>query len=187
MYRIGVFGSSGIEGEELVAAAREIGRMLAGEGCVVITGACSGLPYAAAHAAATAGGQVWGFSPVSNMEEQTEFTPEDDLSIYSVLHFVPPSFPFNADLLVSKKYRNVISTAHCDAGIIIAGRWGTLNELTNLIDFGKVAGVLEMGGGVARELRGLTERVGIEGEARAVIDDDPARLVQRVLDELSRR
>ena len=187
MYNVGVFGSAGDEGPEMVHLARRIGLELAARGCIIITGACSGLPYEAARSGAAAGAEVWGFSPVSNMEEQMEFAPNDDPRWYSTLHFVPPSFPFNADLPICKKYRNVLSTAHCEAGIIIAGKWGTLNEFTNLVDFGKVVGVLESSGGIAAELRGLVERIGIEGEGSVVIDDDPESLVARVIEALEER
>jgi hypothetical protein len=119
------------------------------------------------------------------MEEQLEFTPDDDLSIYSTLHFVPRTFLFNADLLVSKKYRNVISTAHCDAGIIIAGAWGTLNEATNLIDYGKVVGVLTGSGGIADELKGLAGGVKLAAGSAMVFNSSPAGIVEDVLAALN--
>jgi predicted Rossmann-fold nucleotide-binding protein len=59
MYQIGVFGSGrGDEPEELAAMARELGEALAARGCIVVTGACSGLPYQAARAAAARGAEV---------------------------------------------------------------------------------------------------------------------------------
>jgi predicted Rossmann-fold nucleotide-binding protein len=171
------------EAAEVVEMARRVGIALAERGCTVITGACSGLPYEAARAAAGRGAQVWGFAPTATIEEQREFVPDDDLSIYNRLIFIPPTFPFNGDLLVSKKYRNILSTAHCDAGIVISGKWGTLNEVTNLIDFGKVVGILTTSGSVAGMLSGLIGAIGSEG-ARVVAHDDPVELVGLVVGAL---
>lgn len=50
------------------------------------------------------------------------------------------------------KYRNVVSTIHADAGSIISGGWGSLNEFTNLLYDGKPIGILAGTGGVADEL-----------------------------------
>jgi len=185
MFHIGVFGAAIVERQDLVPLAREIGRVLAAAEAIVITGACSGLPYQAAHAAAELGADVWGFSPVRSIEEQRRFTPQDDLSIYSRLIYPPDSFPFADDPLVCKKYRNVISTAHCDAGIIISGRWGTLNEFTNLVDFGKITGVLTNTGAIADELPGLTGRIRKEPSSTVIFDHEPQRLVERVLAALT--
>lgn len=56
-------------------------------------------------------------------------------------------------------YHNVLTTAACDAGIIIAGRWGSMNEFTNLYDMGKVIGVLTGTGGIADELPQLLKKI----------------------------
>jgi hypothetical protein len=46
----------------------------------------------------------------------------------------------------------VISTIHADAGIIISGGWGSMNEFTNLLYDGKPIGVFTGTGGLADEL-----------------------------------
>lgn len=187
MYHIGVFGSAIIEEEALVVAARSLGRVLGEHDCTVVTGACSGLPYLAAAEAARCGRDVWGFSPVRSLDEQRAFVPDDDLSIYSRLIYIPASFPFGENLDISKKYRNVISTAHCDAGIIIAGRWGTLHEFCSLLDYGKVVGVLTGTGGVADELPLLYEHISKPGSAEVIFDADPSVLVARIVTALDVR
>src|SRR3989344_3361363 len=148
-YTVGVFGSAGGE-EEILAAtekARVVGRKLAENHCIVVTGACMGLPYEAAAEAHKNGGEIWGYSPCLDLDGQKLYTPDDDITIYNKIFYVTPDFLFAKDILVTKKYRNVLSTATCDAGILIAGRWGTLNEFTNLMDIGKVIGVLTGTGG----------------------------------------
>jgi predicted Rossmann-fold nucleotide-binding protein len=187
MFSVGVYGSATAENDELAAKARSIGRALAGYDCRIITGACSGLPYLAASEAARAGCEVWGFSPVSDRQQQQAFVPDDDLTIYSRLIYLPEAFEHADDLDIAKKYRNVISTAHCDAGIIIAGAWGTLHEFCSLVDYGRVAGVLTGTGGIADALPYLHTRIPAPPQAEIVFDDEPDSLVERIFAALERR
>lgn len=187
-YKIGVFGSgaSKVSTESVQASARQIGEALGTHAneVVLITGGCTGLPYIAARQAAKAGTEVWGYSPVLSIEEQQEFTPNDDLTIYTKLEFVPSDIPLPDNRLVRMKYRNVISTALCDAGIIISGQWGSLNEFTDLIDMQKVVGVLTGTGGVADELPELCKKIVKEGQGKVIFNDDPEKLVKELLNLL---
>lgn len=185
MYKIGIFGSSTTEIEvNTIEKAKELGRALNKHKIIIITGACSGLPYFAAYQGSKSGNPVWGYSPKFDLNGQKEFTPKDDLSIYKKIIFVPRDFEFSKDEQVCKKYRNVISTANCDAGIIIAGRYGTLNEFTNLYDMGKVIGVLTGTGGIADELPTLSKKVNKKSKAKVLFDATAKRLVQKVFDQL---
>lgn len=187
-YKIGVFGSNA---EELsistIGKAKQIGEELANYSIIIITGASSGLPYHAAQEAAKKGIGVWGYSPVANVKDQKIFTPNDDISIYKRLIFIPKDFEFSSDPQVSKKYRNVISTANCDAGIIISGRWGTLNEFTNLYDMGKIIGVLTNTGGIADQLPVLTQKIHKKSKAKIIFSSSPKELVEKVIKELKTR
>jgi predicted Rossmann-fold nucleotide-binding protein len=187
MYSVGVYGSATAENDQIAAKARHTGQVLARYGCRIITGACSGLPYLAAAEAFRAGREVWGFSPVSDRQQQQAFVPDDDLTIYSRLIYLPEWFEYADNLNVAKKYRNVISTAHCDAGIIIAGAWGTLHEFCSLIDYGKVAGVLTRTGGIADMLPYLHTRIPAPSDAAMLFDADPDSLVERVVAALELR
>lgn len=187
-FKIGVFGSAGGE-EEIEKAspkAETIGEVLGKSDSVVITGACAGLPYVAAVAAKKNGAEVWGFSPALNFSQQEAMTPGDDNSIYNKLVYVPEDFEFKDDDLVCRKYRNVISTATCDAGIIIAGRWGTMHEFCSLFDFGKVIGVLTGTGGIADEMPELTKKISKESKARVIFESKPEKLAQLVIAELQK-
>ncbi|MCL5433229.1 MAG: hypothetical protein M1524_03915 [Patescibacteria group bacterium] len=150
-YKLGIFGSAVEEKDEVTKKARKLGELLGKyrDKIIVITGACSGIPYQVGSEAAKKGVEIWGYSPCTNLKGQKDFTPKDDISIYSKLIYVPKNFEFSSNLDISKKYRNVVSTANCDAGIIISGRWGTMNEFTSLYDFGKVIGILTATGGTA--------------------------------------
>lgn len=184
-YKIGIFGSSL---EELspytINKAVQVGKELSNHNVILITGASSGIPYQSAYTAAKNDIEVWGYSPMLNIKGQKEFTPNDHTSIYQKLIFVPSDFEFAKNLDVCKKYRNVISTANCDAGIIISGRWGTLNEFTNLYDMGKIIGVLTNTGGVADELPRLSQRISKKSKAKVIFSESPKELVEKIIKEL---
>lgn len=187
-FKIGVFGSNAEELEtSVIEKAKQIGKELARYKIIIITGASSGLPYHAAQEAAKKGAEIWGYSPVSNVENQKRFAPNDDISIYKKLIFVPKIFLLSNNLESSKKYRNVVSTATCDAGIIISGRWGTLNEFTNLYDMGKIIGVLTGTRGVADELPTLTQKISKKSKAKIIFSSSPKELVKKVIKELKSR
>jgi len=50
-YKIGIYGSNVVESEAAVQLAQKLGIALAQSGVIVVTGGCSGMPYAVAHAA----------------------------------------------------------------------------------------------------------------------------------------
>ena len=187
-FKIGVFGSNAKELDATVIdKAKQIGKELARYNIIVITGASSGVPYLVAYEAAKRGIEVWGYSPVNVIENQKRFAPNDDISIYKKIVFVPKNFLFSSNLEVSKKYRNVISTANCDTGIIVSGRWGTLNEFTNLYDMGKIIGVLTGTGGIADQLQVLTQKIHKRSKAKVLFNNSPKELVEKVIKELKTR
>ena len=186
-YKIAVYGSVAGDMKTAMPLAVEVGELLGqhADSVVVITGACPGLPYAAAKVAAQKGAEVWGFSSSLDAAAQQAEYPDDDLSIYSKLTYVPTDFPFASNDRVCKKYRNAIATATCDAAIIICGRWGTLNEFTNLIDMQKIVGVLTGTGGVADELPALSQKIFKDGQGQILFDDNPKTLLEKLLSALN--
>ena len=186
-YKIGIFGSAEEFDKSLIIKVKELGKLLGQKKVIVITGAASGFPYIASYEAFKNGAEIWGYSYEQNVENIRKRMPDHDLSIYKKLIYIPRSFSFASDIQVSKKYRNVTSTATCDAGIIIAGRWGTMNEFTNLYDMGKVIGVLTGTGGIADELPKLNKKIHKKSKAKILFNDSPAELVKGVLHELSEK
>jgi predicted Rossmann-fold nucleotide-binding protein len=184
--KIGIFGSAAGDLTNIIPIARELGDCLSKQDVVLITGACNGLPYEVVSTAAQKGSEIWGFSQSANKADQ-EKTVHHDTEIYTKLFYVPKDYAFINDLFVSRKYRNVSSTAHCDAGIIISGRWGSLNEFTNLYDMGKVIGVLTGTGGVADELETLNKKIHKPGKAIVIFDKDPNKLVEEILEQIEER
>lgn len=188
MFTIGIYGSAGKEGPEIEKIAERTGLALGGRQCVLVTGACSGLPYIAARAAVRSGGnRLLGFSPMHDRDGQRRFTPHDDLSIYTRLHFLPEGLSSAEDIEVAKKYRNVASTARCDAGIILAGGWGTLHEVCSLIAYGKIVAPVRGTGGIAAELPTLFDAIGAETGGTVLPPADPEELVRLLFDALERR
>lgn len=186
-YKIGVYGSAINEKESTNKIAQKVGQILGDYNVIIVTGACSGIPYLSASEAAKKGKEVWGFSSELDFTSQKKTYPADDQTIYSKLFYVPKEFPFSHLSTVRKKYRNVTSTATVDAGIIIAGRWGTMNEFSNLYDMEKIIGVLTGTGGIADELENLTQKINKPSSAKIIFNSDPAELTKQVLTELQKR
>jgi predicted Rossmann-fold nucleotide-binding protein len=194
VWKVGIYGSNVVESEAAVQLAQELGIALAQNGVIVITGGCSGMPYAVAYAAKHEGAEVWGFTPEHNEEEQKQAYPQDDITIYDKLFYVPLQYdrlfyldhtlPAARDHSARLKYRNVISTIHADAGIIVSGGWGTLNEFTNLIYDGKPISALLGTGGLADELPEWYPRLRKKSGSVVQFSGSPSNLVTNLLNEL---
>ncbi len=183
-YKIGVFGSAEGDLSKTFDKAHLLGKELARQKVIVITGASTGLPYEAAKTAKKNGAEIWGYSQARNLKDQEKLAPNCDSSIYKKLVYIPRDFPFASNIQACKKYRNVTSTANCDAGIIISGRWGTLNEFTNLYDMGKVIGVLIGTGGIADELTNLCKKISKKSRAKVIFSRSAKVLVEKIINEL---
>jgi len=181
-YKIGVLGSAEYPEQNFVEKAEELGRELISrkDEIIVCTGACSGLPYAVASVAAKGGVEVWGFSPAADFAGQKKEMPNEDLSIFRKFFYLPKDFPFINDINISRKYRNIILTASVEAGIIVGGRFGTLNEFTNLYDMGKIIGVYEGTGGVADEIAYLIKKINKKTQAQIVFEHSPKKLLEKI-------
>src|SRR5260221_13305928 len=91
-YKIGVFGSAVKEHPDAIEKAIELGKVLANKNAIVITGACTGMPYFAAYKAAKSGGEVWGFSPNVDETAQKEMYKDDNFTIYSKIFYIPKNY-----------------------------------------------------------------------------------------------
>ncbi len=154
---------------ETAQKAEMIGREIACNGMVLVTGATIGVPYWAAKGAKEAGGIVIGLSPASSeiSHVKTYHLPTDyhDLIIYT-------GFEYSG--------RNLLLTRASDAVITICGRTGTLNEFTIAFEDKKANGVLEGTGGAADMIRDILTKAK-RGFGRTVFSHDPKELVQKVI------
>jgi len=178
-FKIAVFGSAG--GEEvkrLEEIAWIIGKQIALNEGILITGGCPGIPYAAARGADNYDGLVIGFSPGGNLTEHTQRY----------------KFPWGPHVLAltnfGKKGRNVVSTNTADAGIYICGRTGSTNEFTDLFDEAdnyKVIALLQgSGGDVDAYMIPRCDKKEKPTKAIVIIERDPVKLVQQVFEELKK-
>lgn len=168
--KIGVMGSaSGLE--DSVQKAFEIGREIAKNDYILITGATTGLPYEAAKGAKQENGLVVGISPAISKEEHEKIgMPFDyhDIIIYTGF---------------GKKGRNVINIRACDAVVFVGGRIGTLNEFTIAYDEGKTIGILEESGGMSDKIKEIVEIANKETAAKIIYDTDPKKLIKNLLEK----
>lgn len=166
-------GLSSTESRRLQKLADELGAAIAAAGCVLVTGATTGLPGAVARAFRQRGGFALGVSPAENHAEHVGRygLPDDgaDVIVYTGFGY---------------KGRNVINIRSSDIVIIFGGATGTLNEFTIAYDEGKVIGVLSSSGGVADHLPSIVEACRKPSPAKLYYDSDAAALIRTCVDAL---
>ncbi len=174
--RIGVMGSAQgptIRVQENITKAIMVGQEIARADCILVNGACPGLPDEAAFGAKNAGGLTMGVSPAFSQKEHTERykSPEEnyDIIIYTGMGLME---------------RDIINIRSSDAIVIIGGGVGTLNEFTVAFDEEKVVGVLTGTGGISDHIPEVLELCDRKLEEFVVFDDDPKRLIEKVVDKL---
>jgi len=179
-YKIGVMGSAKRSRdlpELLIKAAEIVGRKIAKESCILVTGACMGVPDIAAKTASKAGGLVLGYSPAKDLKG----------------HIEPPiSYPTPDEngMLIFTGYgkigRNVLSIFECDGVLFVGGGIGTLNEFSIAYHEGKVIGILEGVGGIAEKI--LKEAKDFKETGAVVVKDkNPEKLVEKIIKEIKKR
>lgn len=120
--QVSVIGS-GAEHEE---RAEEVGRLLAGRGCVVVTGGLGEVMTAAARGAKSAGGTTVGILPGTERRAGNEWL---DVEVVTGTGHA----------------RNLAVAASGDAVIAVGGAWGTLAEISYAALLGRRVVILEPG------------------------------------------
>lgn len=170
-FKIGVSGAADVSGccGNIKDLAKEIGREIARQGCVMLSGATTGAPYYAALGCKQVGGTHIGFSPASSEKEHknTYKLPTDncDLIVYTGFDYAG---------------RNLIFTKASDGVIILCGRTGTLNEFTIAFETGTPVGVLRGSGGTADLIEEVLAR-GYRPKTKIVFDVEPKKLVGKLI------
>lgn len=170
-FKIGVSGSA--ENNCTPGAykkAREVGHWIAKLGAVTVTGDTTGVPLYAAQGSSRAGGITVGISPAHSQAEHEKkyHLPLNDMNLV-----IYTGFAYSG--------RNLIFIRACDAVIFICGRIGTLNEFTIAFEDDKPIGILTKTGGMVEEIDHLLQ-VSQRGQRKVVFDDDPKRLVIKLLE-----
>jgi len=169
--KIGVMGSADRTTARPIAdKAETLGEAVAASGCVLITGACPGLPLAAARGAKRRGGQVIGISPGLSLDEHA-YKYESPTSYHDVLIFTGSGL----------MGREVVNIRSSDIVVIVGGSSGTLGELAIAYDEGKLIGVLTGTGGITEVVPSILAACCKETGAKVLYDSDPHTLVERLL------
>lgn len=169
--KIGVMGGASDDSTpETIERARCLGRAIAQGGYILITGACPGLPFAAAQGANEAGGLVIGISPGLSLEEHVH-----KFGSPTAFHDV---LVFTGSGLMG---REVVNIRTSDIVVIVGGRSGTLGELAISYDEGKLIGVLSGTGGISDLVPTILEACSKDTGSRVVYDQEPERLVDQLV------
>lgn len=155
--------------------AESLGAALARSGCILITGATTGLPDLIARAFHSHGGVfAIGISPATNRAEHSERfkLPHDGVDAIIYTGF-------------GLKGRNVINVRSADIVVLFGGATGTLNEFTIAYDEGKIIGVLEGSGGVTDHIAEVIEFCKKPTRGVVIFDQDPEKLLEKCLKALS--
>ena len=167
---VGVMGSSGgTIPPAVLRRLHELGREIGRRRCILITGACPGIPHEAVKGAKSVGGIVVGVSPALNLEEH-------------VVKFKSPVLGYDALIytgsgLMGREIENIRS---CDVVIFAGGRSGTLGEFAIAYDEAKVIGILENTGGIAERLNVIVSFIGKETGATLVSSPEPVDLLDQL-------
>jgi uncharacterized protein (TIGR00725 family) len=156
--------------------ASDLGVAIAKKGHILTTGATVGLPYYAACGAKSAGGMSIGFSPAVSLREHARKyrLPRDcfDFINFTGLNYVG---------------RDLYLVQSSDAVITVGGRFGSLHEFTSALEAHKPCGVLIGSGGTADEIPKLMEILEPPDGDLVVYDNDPERLVQKIITILDKK
>jgi uncharacterized protein (TIGR00725 family) len=172
--KISVCGSSRVKDKEVAKKAFEIGKELAKNNVLILTGAGNGYPYETAKGAFSADGKVFGVSPAKDEEEHVN------------------KYNFPNDAFTEMEYtglgipgRNFPLVKEADAIIVINGQIGSLNEFTIAFHYSKVIGILKGSGGITDLLQEIAKICDKKGESKNIVySEDPKELVLLVLGKL---
>ena len=170
--KVGVMGGAGSDiPADFLDKATVLGEAIADAGCMIITGACPGLPLAAARGAKRRGGMVIGISPALSLDEHA-FKYESPTLAHDVLIYTGSGL----------MGREVVNIRTSDMVVIIGGSSGTLGELAIAYDEGKLIGVLTGTGGISDMVEDILTRCDKHTGARVVYECDPHRLIERLME-----
>ena len=117
MIQVAVVGSERCD-DRLYRIAYDVGRLLAGRGCIVVNGGLGGVMEASSAGAKLKGGLTVGVIPSDRKEDANQYT--DVVIVTDMGHA-----------------RNVIIAQSCDAMIAVGGGYGTISEMAIALKLGK--------------------------------------------------
>ncbi len=169
--KLGVSGAADTRysGMDAYEKAKEVGREIAKQGAIIVTGATTGFPMYAAMGAKDECGFSIGFSPAANDREHVEAykLPLDymDVVLYTGFGYAG---------------RDLLFTRSVDAMIVGPGRVGTINEFAVAFEDRRPIGVLEGSWHTDEMIRQMLEDAHRPNE-KIIFDSDPKKLVERLV------
>jgi uncharacterized protein (TIGR00725 family) len=155
--------------------AERLGRAIAKNNQLLVTGATVGLPYYVALAATEAGGLSIGFSPASSLREHLH-KYRLPIGVFDFIDYTGASY----------MGRDVALVRSSDALITVGGRLGTLHEFITAIEFDMPCGILTGTGGTSDKINELLDTLEPPNRKQVVFDDDPERLVKTIIKMLDK-
>ena len=149
--------------------AKELGREIARQGAILVTGATTGFPFWAAIGTKEEGGVSIGISPAASEKEHVEVykLPLDYMDLIIYTGFGYPG-------------RDLLITRSADAVICGCGRIGTIHEFTVAFEDGKPIGIFEGSWEMGAELEEIIAK-GHRVNAKVVQGKDPKKLVADII------
>jgi uncharacterized protein (TIGR00725 family) len=156
-------------GPEALNIAKEVGREIARQGCVLSTGATSGFPHSSAQGYKESKGIFsLGLSPAANEKEHTDLylLPLDYCDIVIFTGF---GFPVRDIMLVKSS----------DAMILGCGRIGTIHEFTVAFESNIPVGILEGPWATDKVIRDIL-RNSNRTNPNVIFESDPKKMIERL-------
>ena len=156
-------------GIDALEKAKELGREIARQGAILVTGATTGFPLWAAMGVKEVGGISIGFSPASNENEHVNVykLPLDYMDLIVYTGFGYPG-------------RDQLLTRSTDAVICGCGRIGTIHEFTIAFEDDKVIGIYKGPWEMGDELEEIVAK-SHRPNNNIVSGDNPEKMVREVI------
>ena len=150
--------------------AKELGREIARQGAVLVTGATTGVPLWAAMGAKEVGGISIGFSPASSEKEHVEVykLPIDYMDLIIYTGFGYPG-------------RDLLLTRSADAVVCGCGRIGTIHEFVVAFEDKKPIGIFEGSWEMSGELEEILAK-SHRPYSKVINGPDPKKLVADLIE-----
>lgn len=156
-------------GIDALEKAKELGREIARQGAILVTGATTGFALWAAMGLKEVGGISIGISPAVSEKEHVEVykLPLDYMDLVIYTGFGYPG-------------RDILLTRSSDAVICGCGRIGTIHEFTVAFEDGKPIGIFEGPWEMGAQLEDIIAK-GHRPNAKIVTGSDPKKLLEDVI------
>ncbi len=156
-------------GVDALEKAKELGREIARQGAVLVTGATNGFPMWAAIGVKEVGGISIGISPAASEKEHVQVykLPLDYMDLIMYTGFGYPG-------------RDLLLTRCADAVICGCGRIGTIHEFTIAFEDNKPIGIFEGPWEMGDQLKEIIDK-GHRPNTKIIIGNNPKKIVEDLI------